>query len=201
MDKRVILAGLAGGVAMFVWTSVAHMVLPLGEVGVQQIANDPPVLSALQASLGDKSGLYFYPNMGVAMDATREQRNAAMQQYDQKLAANPSGLLIYHPPGEKGFTVGRLATEFFTEVLGALLVVFLLAQTRLASFGARLGFVTVAGILAALPTNVSYWNWYGFPANYTLAYMFTQIAGFLCVGLVAAALLKTAAPKTVAAAA
>ncbi len=201
MSKRVVLAGLAGGVAMFVWTSVAHLVLPLGEVGVQQIANDPPVLSTLQASLGDKAGLYIYPSMGVSMDATREQKSAAMQQYDQKLAANPSGLLIYHPPGEKGFTVQRLATEFSTEVLEALLVVFLLAQTRLQSFGARLGFVTVAGILAALPTNVSYWNWYGFPGSYTAAYMFTQVAGFLCVGLVAAALLKTSAPKAVAAAA
>ncbi len=73
MTKRIVLAGLAGGVAMFVWTSVAHLVLPLGEAGVQQIDNDAPVLSALQASLGQKSGLYFFPNMGVAMDATREQ--------------------------------------------------------------------------------------------------------------------------------
>ena len=59
-----------------------------------------------------------------------------------------------------------LTIEFATELLEAILAVFLLAQTRIASFGGRVGFVFVAGILAAIATNVSYWNWYGFsPAS------------------------------------
>jgi hypothetical protein len=70
-------------------------------------------------------------------------------------------------------------------------VVILLAQTRLASFASKLGFVVAAGLLAALATNISYWNWYGFPLTYTAAYMTTEIVGFICVGLVAAAYLKT----------
>ena len=203
MTKRVILAGLLGGIAMFMWTSLAHMVLPLGETGVKEISNEQPVLSALQASLSDKPGLYFFPGTGLPADATKQQKNAAMQQYDQKLAASPSGLLIYHPPGETGLTPRRLITEFVTEFVEALLVVFLLAQTRLESFGARLGFVTVAGIMVSLATNVSYWNWYGFPTDYTAAYMTTQIVGFVCVGLVAAAMIRTPAPapRTVAMAA
>jgi len=120
-----------------------------------------------------------------------------MQQYDQKLAANPSGLLVYHPPGETGMTARRLATEFL-ELLGAFLVVFLLAQTRLESFGGRLAFSTAAGVLASLGTNVSYWNWYGFPSNYTAVYMRTQIVGYVCVGAVAGALMRKTAPKAVA---
>ena len=31
---RVLTAGLLAGLAMFVWESVAHMVLPLGELGM-----------------------------------------------------------------------------------------------------------------------------------------------------------------------
>jgi hypothetical protein len=194
MAKRIILAGLLGGVAMFVWTSVAHMVLPLGEAGIQEIANEPPVLSAMHSSLGEKSGMYLFPGMGLGPDATNQQKNAAMQQYDQKLAANPSGILIYHPPGETGMTARRLVTEFLTELLEAFLVVFLLAQTRLESFAARLGFVTIAGVMVSLATNVSYWNWYGFPVSYTLAYMTTQVVGFVCIGAVAAAMLRAPAP-------
>ena len=67
-----------------------------------------------------------------------------------------------------------------------LLVVFLLAQTRLTSFASRLGFVIVTGMLASIATNVSYWNWYGFPASYTASYMTTGVVGFVFVGLVAA---------------
>ena len=72
-------------------------------------------------------------------NATREQQHAAMEHYGEKLAANPSGLLVYHPPGAKALTTGQLVTEFLTEVVEALIVVFLLAQTRLTSFGSRVG--------------------------------------------------------------
>ena len=58
------------------------------------------------------------------------------------------------------------------------------------SFAGRVGFVLLAGMLAAITTNSPYWNWYGFPSNYTVAYMSIEIIGFLCVGLVAALLLK-----------
>ena len=201
MAKRVVLAGLAGGAAMFIWMSLAHVVLPLGETGVQEIPSEPDVLAAMHASLGEKSGLYLFPATGAPLNATSQEKNAAMQHYDERLAANPSGLLVYHPPGATGLTARQLATEFLTELLEAFLAVFLLAQTRIGSFSGRLGFVTIAGVLASLPTNVSYWNWYGFPSNYTVVYMLTQIVGFVCVGIVAAAMMRKTAPKVVSAAA
>jgi len=83
-----------------------------------------------------------------------------------------------------------LTIEFATELVEAILIVFLLAQTAIASFAGRIGFVLLAGILAAIATNVSYWNWYGFPCRYTASYMFIQIIGFLCVGIVAAFMLR-----------
>src|SRR5580704_4414362 len=65
MTKRIVLAGLLGGIAMFMWMSLAHVVLPLGEIGVQEIQNEPPVLSAMHASLGEKSGLFVFPATGA----------------------------------------------------------------------------------------------------------------------------------------
>jgi hypothetical protein len=112
-----------------------------------------------------------------------------MKRMTEEFPKHASGLLIYHPPG-RAFSFGKsLGTEFVTELLEAILVVFLLTRTRLQSFGARVGFVFVAGILAAIATNISYWNWYGFPANYTTAYMLTEVIGFICTGIVAALVL------------
>ena len=65
-----------------------------------------------------------------------------------------------------------------------------MAQTRLTTFGGRVIFVVSAGILAAIATNVSYWNWYGFPKRYIAAYMFIEIVGFFLVGIVAAFVLR-----------
>lgn len=196
MGKRILLAGVLGGIAMFIWSSVAHIVLPLGRTGVQEIPNEQPILSSLQSGLGGNSGFYMFPGMGLPANATREQQNAAMQQYGQKLAANPSGLLIYHPAGAQAMTARQLITEFLTELVESLIVVWLLAQTGMGSFASRVGFVFVAGIMAAMATNISYWNWYGFPSSYTEAYMFTQIVGYLCVGIVAGLVMKNAGAKS-----
>ncbi|MEY2490334.1 MAG: hypothetical protein QOC70_2276 [Verrucomicrobiota bacterium] len=189
---RIILAGVLGGIAMFFWTSIAHMFLPLGHAGIRELPNEQAVLAALQTGLGDKDGLYHFPGLGVGDNPTHEQQKEAMTHYEEKLAANPSGLLVYHPVGSRPMAMGKwLTIEFATELLEALLAVFLLAQTRIVAFGGRVGFVFVAGILATIATNVSYWNWYGFPCVYTAAYMFIQIVGFLCIGLVAALVMKS----------
>ncbi|HTT62987.1 MAG TPA: hypothetical protein VMG35_14135 [Bryobacteraceae bacterium] len=192
MTKRVLLAGLAGGVVMYIWIALAHMVLPLGEAGIKEIPNEPAVLSAMRSSLGDSAGLYLFPGMGLGPNATAPQKQAAAQQYGQKLAVNPSGILMYNPPGIQALQPRMFIAEFLKEVIEVLLAVTLLAQTRLATYASRLGFMAGVGVLASIGTNISYWNWYGFPVAYTAAYMTTQIVGYVCAGLVAAAMVKPA---------
>jgi hypothetical protein len=188
---RIFLAALLGGIAMFIWTSIAHMALPLGETGVREMPNETIVLDTMQTHLGEKSGFYYFPGLGLGANPTHEQKNEAMKHMNESLARHPSGILVYHAAGSRPFRMARyLSVEFLTELAEAFLVVFLLAQTRLTSFGARVGFVVLGGVLAAIATNVSYWNWYGFPTNYTAAYIFIQVVGFLCIGLVAAFVLK-----------
>ncbi len=183
---------------MFIWISIAHTVLPLGETGIREIPNESRVLAALHDNLGQYSSLYLFPGLGVGPHPTRQQRSEAMHRMAERLARNPSGILMYHPPGRPLKLGQLLGTEFATELLEAILVVFLLAQTRLATLRSRVGFITLAGILAALWTNLSYWNWYGFPTKYTAAYMFTQIVGFISVGLVAAAVFRKRPAQTAA---
>jgi hypothetical protein len=187
---KILMAGILGGIVMFIWTSIAHMALPLGEAGIGEIPNESAVLSAMQSNIGDQTGLYIFPGPGLGKNATRQEKQEAMKHMGEKIATNPSGILMYHAPG-RPLALGKLlGVEFGTELLEAILVVFLLAQTPIASFAGRVGFVLVAGILAAIATNVSYYNWYGFPRVYTASYMLTQIVGFLCVGIVAALVLR-----------
>ncbi|HSV61787.1 MAG TPA: hypothetical protein VLH83_00460 [Chthoniobacterales bacterium] len=188
---RIFLAGLLGAIAMFAWTSIAHMALPLGEAGVQSTMDDEALLSALKSNVKDRDGLYIYPSMGLAPDATHAQRQEAMKSYEAKLEKNPSGFFIYHPAGSRPMNMGKyLTVEFVTELLEALIAVWLLAQSRILSFGGRVGFVTAAGIMAAIATNISYWNWWGFPGNYTAAYVLIKVVGYFLVGIVAAIMFR-----------
>src|SRR3982075_583997 len=129
---KIILAGLLGAIAMFAWTSIAHMALPLGEAGVQNTMNDDALLTALKSTVKDKRGLYIYPSMGLGPDATHAQRSEAMKSFEASLEKNPSGFFIYHPAGSRPMNMGKyLTVEFITELCEALLAVWLLAQTRI----------------------------------------------------------------------
>jgi hypothetical protein len=195
MGKK-LLAAVLGGLAFFFWSFVAHDVLPLGKAGIKEIPNEQAVLSSMKANMPD-SGLYFLPGLGMPENATRAQQSAAMEARMHKVETGPSGFLVYHP--SLNFSFGKaLAVELGTNILQVLLAVILLGQTSLVSFAARWRFVTLAGVLAAISTNISYWNWYGFPGSYTLAYICTVAMGFVFAGLMAAAILKPRTSATMA---
>src|SRR5947208_3561616 len=128
---KILLAGILGAVAMFIWTSIAHMLVHLGEAGISEIPNEQAVLAALQSNIGEKSGLYFFPGPGVGPNATRQEKGEAMKQAAAKMASGPSGLLIYNYARPFAFAKA-LIIEFATELVVAILIVFLLVQTAIA---------------------------------------------------------------------
>src|SRR6266446_8374525 len=190
MSTRILLAGILGGVVMFIWSFVAHEVLPIGEMGIKQMANEDAITSTLQTNLSDNSGFYIFPSGGFTPGATREQKEAAMKKAEEQMASGAAGVLIYRPKRVFNFPK-RLVIQFATDVAEALLAVFLLAQTGINGFAGKVGFVLTAGILAAITTNVPYANWYSFPKDFTLGQMAIQIIGFLLVGIVAGLILKS----------
>lgn len=180
---RIILAGLAGAVAMYVWTSVAHVATPLGSIGFSQIPNEQPVMDAMRTSIGAKPGLYFFPWVDPN-DAN------AMKLEAERMKTNPSGFVIYTPPGASGEMTGQLIGEFVKEFVTALIAAYLLSMTMLSSYVGRVGFVALLGAAAAIMTNGSYWIWYHFPLDYSLAYSFIEFVGYVAAGLAMAAVLK-----------
>ena len=188
MTTRIFIAGILGGIAMFMWNFVAHDVLPIGHAGVSKMPNEAQVIDALKTNLTtDYKALYFFP--WVDHQASADERKAAMD----KIATSPSGMLVYHPKRPMSF--GRLiAIELGKDIFVAILAAFLVSSTRLLTVGSRILFVTIVGIIAAVSTNISYWNWLGFPKSYTLGYVFIETVGYFLVGVVAAFVLRNRDP-------
>ena len=151
---RIILAGVLGAIAMFIWSAIAHMATPLGHAGMQiGLPNEEKLLDALKSGIDDKAGLYLFPGFNLGDNPTKEQEQEAMKKYEETLVANPSGFLLYHPAGSRPMAMAKFLTvEFLKQLLVSILAVFLLSQTRIATFGGRVGFVLVVGILAAITT-------------------------------------------------
>lgn len=189
---KLVLAAVLAALAIFLWEFVAHMFTPLGEAGIDYLPKVEAVSSSLQSAIGAKAGMYMFPTGGLTTDSSREEKQKAMERMNEEMKTNPSGLLIYKPAGTE-FNFGKnLAVQFVTDLAKAALLLALLAHTALASFGRRVGFVVLAGVLAAIVTNIPHWNWYGYNPTFTMSQILMEIIGFFCAGLVIAWLYRPA---------
>jgi hypothetical protein len=199
MAKRVILAGILGGIVLFLWGGLYHEALPFGEIGLKELPNEQAIVGAMKPNLPEP-GMYLFPTTGLPPDSTHAQRAAKMDEFNKKAASGPQGVLIYHPIGTS-LSGTMLITECCTNIIQALLVAFVLGQVGVKRFSSRLGLAFVIGLLASITTNISLWNWYGFPSNWVLNQIVFLIIGYFLVAIVAAAIVKGAAPKATSAAA
>lgn len=188
---RKLLAGVLGGLAFFAWSSIVHLGTGMAETGIQEIPNEQAVVGAITANI-KTGGFYFIPGTGLP-NPTHSERMAAMQKKAKDGYVGPSAIIIYRAPHGFGLDPKQLLIELGTNIVQVLLAAFLLGQTTLTSFAARWRFVTLAGVLAAISTNVSYWNFYEFPGSYTIAYICIIAMGFVFAGLVVAAMVKPGA--------
>jgi hypothetical protein len=192
---RIILGGLVGGILWFIWGAVSHMATPLGEMGFSSLsaADEPAVTAALKAAVKEP-GLYMIPggDMGKMTDSQREE-------WTKKFQAGPSAIMVVRPQGADPMSPKTLGIEFASNVVASLLGCMMLALVG-GRYPARVAALVLAGLMGWASTNVSYWNWYGFPTDFTVAAGIEEVVGWLIAGLAMAAIVKPSAGKSTAAA-
>jgi hypothetical protein len=181
---RILLAALAGAVAMFIWSAIAHMATPLAQMGFSQMTNEPAVLQAMTTeNVSAKPGLFIFP-------WTDPKDPKMMEKYTELAKTHPTGMLLYRPVGQQlgADMAPMLIKEFIKQFVQALIAAWIVSMIA-ASFMGRTAVVTAIGVSTAVATNVSYWNWYGFPLDYTVAQIIMEIVGALVAGLAISAVL------------
>ena len=163
MIARILIAGVIGGIVMFVWGAVTHLTLPSQTFGVNLLQNDQPVMDAMQQSIFEP-GMYAFP--GIATGS--ESDPAALELWTERSKAGPVGVIMYKPGGTTPMSPMQLGIELVTNILAALLGAFI-AQRIVKGFGRRFLILTLLGPIAWLTVNASYWNWYHFPTDFTVA--------------------------------
>ena len=180
MNARLLMAALLGGLAIFFWGFVSHMLLPLGTVGMGVATNEEAAIGALKESLPAQEGIYIIP--GLAPDKYEDP--AAVAAYSAKALANPSAFVVYQPVGHDGMEMtGNLGKELAANIVSALLLAVLFGLTG-GGLGRRLGVAAIVGLSASLATHVPYWNWYRFPLDFTIAAIAQTVVGALLAALV-----------------
>jgi hypothetical protein len=189
MTKKILFGGVLAGLILFIWSALAHMALPIGSMGIKSLPNEEVVIAALKTNV-NQPGLYFFPGEGVmqAESLSKEQQEAAMAAWMKKIETGPRGIMVYHPTGTTPMSMSQFGTELLADIVGGIIVAFALAMAlgRLRTWGARVGFVTLLGLLPWVIVDLSYYNWYGFPAAYELGELLDQVIGMFLAGIVLA---------------
>jgi hypothetical protein len=166
--KRITLAALAGGAILFVWAAAAWMVLPLHS-SIKPLPDEKAVLSSMERANAPR-GIYFVGG--------------------EEKSPGPQALVVYTPHTE-AMTGRQLMRSFAFDLVAAFAVAWLLSRATAMSFAKRVVFVVVAGgLLAAVIVDLPNWNWFAYPADYTLASAANKLIGWVLAGLALAAIVR-----------
>ena len=96
MGQHPVLGGIVGGIILFFWGFVSHMLTPLGELGVhlEPLPNEESFQAAMKDAVREP-GLYFVPGH----DTSKSQSKEAMQAHAEKIANSPYGFMVIYPSG------------------------------------------------------------------------------------------------------
>jgi hypothetical protein len=191
MLKQLLLAAVLGGIAMFLWEGFSHEVLPLGQAGLRGLDNETAVVGTLRENV-KQAGFYIFPGGEMLQSGlSGDQKKAVIQRASELWRKGPSGIMIVHPEGLEMENPRNLLTQCLLDILVTLIAAFLLSKAAPgASYGQRVLFVTLIGLVPTLNAELPYWNWYGFPTNYILAVGLVHLIGFGVAGLVVARFVK-----------
>lgn len=179
IDMRLLIAGIIGAIVFFVWGMLAHVALPIGEMGMQVANEQDAALAALQVSANKGEGVYMLP--GMAPDKMSD--TAAVAAFNEKYKASPYAFVVYAPEGNPAMAnmVPNLIKQFVSNLLAALVLAWVLSLGAFA-FGQRVMIAGALALFAWFVISVPYWNWYKFPMQFTLEALIEQVVGWLLAG-------------------
>ncbi len=180
--KNIVLGGALAGVVLFIWGGVAHMLLPIGMMGMQKLPHSTSVTYALDLAF-EKPGLYVFPWMGPGEEMSKK----ALAEWEEAYRDGPVGFVLYRPQGGDPMDKQLFVVQFLTDLAAGLIAATLLSFTTL-SFVGRLLFVTGIGLFSWITSSIPWWNWYGFPQDFIIGAGIYMVVGWLLAGLVLAAI-------------
>lgn len=183
---RKIVAALIGAAVVFAWTAISWMVFPWHNWDMKAFKDDGKVISEALKTQSSGDGLYMIPHCDPK-DAKDEQKK---KEWQEKAKQGPFAYLVVKPDGTKWDMKTALGIQFGINLVVALIAAFLLGLSKATSLIGRAWFVTFVVTAGAILTQLSNWNWWGFPTTATLVNIADVIIAWYFAGLFMAKIVK-----------
>jgi hypothetical protein len=176
--QKLISGSFLAAVAMFIFGAV-YWTSPISNVGIHEVTDDL-VAQALLGQTFPETGVYWVPGMSLYSENP--------ELFETLHVAGPVAMVnIVHSPGPS-MAPSTFIYGFLHNLVACLLIGLLLfrAAPALATYGARVGFVFLAGIATAFFVEMASVIWWRMPLINQLVSALYDILAWLLAGLVLA---------------
>ncbi len=117
--KRMIVGALVGGLIVFIWQALSHMIFTYHETSYRQVTQQDEAIQAIGNALKNE-GQYLIPRSDPAANSVQQQ------EFEAQMQGKPWALVTYHSSYEfdmamavaRSFTTACLAVLLFIVILG-----------------------------------------------------------------------------------
>jgi hypothetical protein len=168
--------GIVAGIILFIWSALSWMVLPWHKATLNTFKNEKAVVEVMKTN-ATQSGIYFLPMQ-------------SMEGVEQEATAQPLVFSSVKLEGMPGSMAKPMAFGLIGDIIAAMLVGWILLQTRGLGYIRRVGVVVTFALAASIVAHLPNWNWFAFDTNYTLVLVADTLIGWFLAGLVLAGICK-----------
>ncbi len=97
--KRIVIAGAAGAVVLFVWSTLSTMVIPWHRIG--KLPSETAIAQSFRVAQVDR-GVYWIPGKDHSIDTgalTGHEADALTNEWKSAYKNGPIALVVYRPKG------------------------------------------------------------------------------------------------------
>ena len=194
MFKSLALGAVLGGITAFLWSFISWSLLPWHTKQLRSFQNEDEV-SAVISSHAPASGNYILPAGPPQEGMGAEQKKAAEEIRMQKMQKGPLMFAAIRKEGFGSFPK-VLITQLLCQMFAALLLTWMLLQTSGLSYGRRVAFLALAGLVASVIADLPNWNWWGYSGGYVAVNLIDYTLTWFLAGLVIARFAYSAKPQS-----
>ena len=173
--KKIIVAGLAGAVTLFIWSFVTHEPLDWHDSYHLRFNNEEAV-KAVIAMESPEAGIYMLPNP-VVDGKSAEEVQVLMEDAEEQ---RKTGISLFAAVGIRNgkSMIESLGFQFLGSLVCSLIISLLLCCQGQKTFLQRILFVEMVALFAFVGFMVPNWTWYGFSGSYILGNLFDTLLGW-----------------------
>lgn len=182
MSKKIIVGALLGGLVLFIWQFIIHMVSGIYHDAFIELKDPVAVEQVIKENIpeGSSGGMLLLP-YAHPKNASQEEMTAAMD----AAATGFSAFGVLNTSGKNAIGPA-LGVQFVFNILGSGLLMFVMLAANPSSLGCRVSLALCFAVFGIIIGVLPNWNWWGYSWHYIGGQIGELVIGWALVGLVLA---------------